>query len=331
MLTLLALIHVAVPLLRRSCRSIPLDGPTKDALSVAHRAAASAAETLRLLPDLAPELHEEKIEAAGDVLRVRLAKSSVPGRWISHVHAMPSLEIVVCLLGDGEQRPSDPAKVSLVYSEAGDEAVALYASEDEGAFALRAGAEAPTSVEVGRPPASDVSNVLCIPGEWCKQINDLVIHLQQTGLGMPLSLKRAAGGSCTEGLLDIMLGKADIYCLPPAFCVPQQCPPAEVLCAFELLLRESGGSMGTVYGDTVDLMAALDDPIYIATSGVPKTGVLACVDVMENYLVRAMSSAFRPPKAAIDTLLDRKRLSGEFDGYTGPVSLIDEDGGELSL
>ena len=33
----------------------------------------------------------------------------------------------------------------------------------------------------------------------------------------------------------------------------------------------------------------------------------------------------------IDALLDRKRLSGEFDGYRGPVSLIDEDDDELSL
>ena len=41
--------------------------------------------------------------------------------------------------------------------------------------------------------------------------------------------------------------------------------------------------------------------------------------------------AHEKTKAALDEILDRMRLSGEYEGAAGTVSLVDADGSELGL
>ena len=85
---------------------------------------------------------------------------------------------------------------------------------DGGTFVHRGGDKIETPV-LGI--ASPVSNVISTPAEWCHEMDDLVVHLQQTGLGMPLQLIPRGSkdeGSC-EALLEVLLGRTDAFLAPP--------------------------------------------------------------------------------------------------------------------
>ena len=72
---------------------------------------------------------------------------------------------------------------------------------------------------------------------------------------MPLEVVRGRGG-VGEGLLAVLLGTADVHISPPSrFLAQEASPPPEVLCAFELLLREAGGVLSDACGEPIDLLA----------------------------------------------------------------------------
>ena len=80
-------------------------------------------------------------------------------------------------------------------------------------------------------------------------------HLREMGLGMPLEVVRGRGG-VGEGLVAVLLGTADVHIAPPSrFLAQEASPPPEVLCAFELLLREAGGVLSDACGEPIDLLA----------------------------------------------------------------------------
>ena len=84
-------------------------------------------------------------------------------------------------------------------------------------------------------------------------------HLREMGLGMPLEVVRGRGG-VGEGLLAVLLGTADVHISPPSrFLAQEASPPPEVLCAFELLLREAGGVLSDACGEPIDLLAEVAD------------------------------------------------------------------------
>lgn len=73
----------------------------------------------------------------------------------------------------------------------------------------------------------------------------------------------------------------------------------QVLCAFQLLLEESGGSLSDVYGDALDLSGALTPMLGMAASSAQdaqpsmmRRGILAGVEVMVPYVTRAIGVAF---------------------------------------
>lgn len=205
-------------------------------LEVAQAAARAVAE---LLPD-------RPLPEVEGWLASSLAKNGAgaPGRWISFVD---DCVVVIALLDKGE------AILSLVHV-IGD--VTVYATLGDGAFVVQCDALQSTSPATSGGSNSK-ANVLCIPGQWCSAIDKLVTHLQQTGLGMPLQLKPSSGSSVCEGLLDVVVGRADVYLAPPSHYLSQSYPPPQVLCAFDLLLAESGGILSDVFGEPIDLLDAV--------------------------------------------------------------------------
>ena len=197
---------------------------------------------------------------------------------------------------------------------------------DGGTFVHRGGDKIETPV-LGI--ASPVSNVISTPAEWCHEMDDLVVHLQQTGLGMPLQLIPRGSkdeGSC-EALLEVLLGRTDAFLAPPVrFAAEATLPPA-ALCAFDLLFGEGGGYVSDVYGKSFDVLAEAGAPIYSGASAAPQRGLLACADAMHPYFVRATSVAFPRQKSELQRLSDNLCVKGEYDGP--PLRLVDDENSDF--
>ena len=177
--------------------------------------------------------------------------------------------------------------------------------------------------------ASPTANVICTPARWCHETDALVVHLQQTGLGMPLQLlpRGPEGESCCEGLLDVLFGRADVYLAPPARFTADEPPlPPPVIAAFDLLFREAEGCLSDVYGQSHDVLAIESEAIYSEESATPQRGVLVCADSMHPYFVRATAVAFPPFKSELQRLTDKLLINGKYDGP--PLRLVDGSGAD---
>ncbi len=309
-------------------------------LATARSAAAAAGAVLRERPT---DLQAARARL-NDALSTEEARQA-PGRWVSHVDPV---SVSVALLSssddlggvcpDGCLDRCHPAVLGLVSRPAEDEVA--YATLDGGAYVQRGDGEAEV-LHMGA--ASDSANVFNLPKIWCPELGTMVEHLTDTGTGMPVEIKRRADGGVCEGLLDVVLGSADVHLAPPARFLPQSYPPPPVLCAFDRLLEEGGGCLTDVYGDPIDLLGAADATLYSESgvgsiqSAVPLRGLMAAHEVMLPYLARAMKAAFPPSEpGAVDLYLDRLRLADRYDGeYSGlmgaSANVIDEDGWKLEL
>ena len=212
-----------------------------------------------------------------------------------------------------------------------DDVATAFATLDGGAFVQRGEADEP--VEAAPGDACGHANVLHLPNGWCEQLEALLIHLEDTGLGMPVELTRTAPeqSSSVDGLLDLVLGTADLAVAPPRRYLAQVHPPPHVLCAFELLLTECGCSLTDVYGRSLGLADACGAPIYAeADATIGQGGLLACAECMQPYFVRALASAF-PITSELERFADRDEFYGRAAPSQRPIRLLDEDGKELSI
>ena len=120
-----------------------------------------------------------------------------------------------------------------------------------------------------------------VPHIKCPEIDLAIEALEEK---MPTQVTRVECCCCCEGLFELVSGRADVHVSPPAHCFSTPPTPVAVLCAFEVLLEESGGYMSDVMGDEIDLVAAIG-------SGVHTNGVLASGLASHGYMLHAM----RPP------------------------------------
>lgn len=253
--------------------------PAHPQLEVARSAALAAARALRS-PGGTAALARAQLEQA--------LSYSERGRWVWHADP---LTIALSLLEEGEP------VIGLVLSVDGGEMIA--GAVDAGVHLLSENGSRREG-EFTSGGASMFANVLHLPpeGQWCAQLDECIHHLQTTGTGMPLQLVRKSGGSYCEGLLDVVLSRADVHLAPPAAFLPRQpIPPVPVLCAFQLLLDESGGSLSDAYGEPLDLLGALADTDGSGQSkageqGLMRRGILAGHEVMIPYFCRATKASF---------------------------------------
>ena len=266
--------------------------------------------------DLAAELHRHEPRHVKEVLQLALSSPAVKGQgaskhrsWVTHVDS----EVILMSLIEPKE-----TLVSIVSRPLHAEfAVALL---DGGTFISRAGQGNFEEPILGE--ASAAANVISTPSNWCHETDNLIVHLQQTGLGMPLQLRpRSAGGSCCDGLLDVLFGRSDVYLAPPARFTSEVTLPPAALVAFELILREAGGFFSDVYGQPLDVLAEADAPIYSDASAIPQLGLLACADCVGPYFARATAVAFPPFKSEFQQLTDAMHVRGDYDGP--PLRLVD--------
>jgi hypothetical protein len=311
------------------------EGPWSRQLAHAHASATAATQCLTQ--------HGE--DDARRVLQSELSRTE--GRWVSYADARL---VSIALLSsteelsaagmehEGELDGHHPAVLSLVCSPTDD--VYAFASLDGGAHVVRRrvdGGEQTSAAQIGS--ASRHANVLHLPRDSgpCAPLDAMLTHLTEMGLGMPLEIVRGQGGDVGEGLLDVLLGTADVHISPPSrFLAREACPPPPVLCAFELLLREAGGVLSDVYGEPIDLQAEVGARLYSSSgvgavrSAVPLRGLMATEEHMAPYFARATRASFPAAKGEIDAFLDQLRLEDKFSkGFAGEAKIVDEQGYEL--
>ena len=176
--------------------------------------------------------------AAAALEQVLGAAEADGGRWLSHVDAG---HVVISLIRGGEPLLG---WVRILAGGQGDGPQTLFATDEGGTHVLGG------SALEALAGASAHANVFSLPatGLWCPQLDECLEHLEETGLGMPIEYTRRDGVSCCEGLVDVLVARADFSLAPPALFLPHQpTPPPAVLAAFHLLLYEAGGSL-TVSG-----------------------------------------------------------------------------------
>ena len=79
---------------------------------------------------------------------------------------------------------------------------------------------------------------------------------------------------------------------PPEHCLVTEPTPVPVLCAFDVLLGESGGCMTDVLGNEIDLIRAMD-------RGEHTSGVLASESASINYMLRAIKAPFEAERLVL--------------------------------
>ena len=314
------------------------DGPWASTLAHAHAAVTKAAQ----------HLTEDGSSAirAREVLEASLEDAPEPSstggvtRWVTYadpgVVSAALLSTTEDLRGmglehEGELDSHHPAVVSFICSPA--DGVCAYAALDGGAF-MRRGDE--TSCWQSGEPASAKANVLHLPKRWCTELDAMVTHLSEMGLGMPVDVVRKRGAGRCEGLLEVLLARADVHVAPPSHILPaQDYPPPQVLCAFDLLLREGGGRLSDVYGEPIELLAEMGAPLYSSSgagavqSAVPLRGLMATEDAMAPYFARASRAAFPAAKGEIDAYLDLLRLHDKTKLAAVKTKIVGLDGREL--
>ena len=141
--------------------------------------------------------------------------------------------------------------------------------------------------------ASKYANIIHVPHDKCPELD---LALESIGEKMPTNVTQVKGCCCCEGLFEVVSGRADAHLSPPEHCyMGQQKTPLPVLCAFEVLLSESGGVMTDVFGNEIDLTAV--DSSHTK-------GVLASDSSSHNYLLHAIRSPFERERLLLPRLAD---------------------------
>ena len=211
---------------------------------------------------------------------------STPGRWVCHVDE----SIVSIALLD---RVNGPV-VGAVCRHSTNESLA--AAWDAGA--LYQLGEAPPEPVPDCGMASVYANVVHVPHDKCPELEMALDNLHEK---MPLDITRVPCCCCCEGLFEVVSGRADVHLSPPEHCyLGQQRTPVPVLCAFDVLLRESGGYMSDVLGNEIDLIAAM-------AAGEHTGGVLASAAASHPYMLRAIKAPFAEERLLLPRLADALR------------------------
>ena len=252
--------------------------------------------------------------AAASVLADALASTAAVGsQWVWHADDC-TRSVAIALISTDEEEVT----LSLVHCPERQETA--FATLSGGAYVLRGDEEEASDLVAGGAGAQ--ANVVHLPPGWAHspQYLDVAEHLQSTGVGMPLLSATVA--TAAEGLLDVVLSRADVYLSPPAGVVAGQgSPPPQVLAALDLLLSESGGTLVDIHGEPIvdgDLLAAIalggdgngggggggsSSGGGSGSSGggggggggsnvADSRGLLACVEVMQPYFSRAIAPSF---------------------------------------
>ena len=299
-----------------------------DKLALAHSAVCAAADA--------------GVKHAPQVLASAL---STDGRWIWHAD---ECDIVVGLLGD------DETPLALAYARDLQATTTTFATEDGGTYIL---GDDEDVVCVAGGGSSPTANVLSFPPAelWCPQIGDCIDHLENIGLGMPVEIMRRPGTSCCEGLRDVLLSHAELSLAPPQRFLRCQPPlPLAVLAVYGLLLEGAGGSLTDAYGVELDLQEHLDDhrarapTAAAATAGagadadadadaaLARRGVLAAVECMLPYFLRAIKTSF--PESQLDgsvavppSIFDIPNLSREVNADADEFTVVYLGEGEFGF
>merc|ERR1711933_145695 len=97
---------------------------------------------------------------------------------------------------------------------------------------------------------------------------------------------------------------ADMHLSPPEYCRITEPTPVPVLCAFEVLLGESGGCMRDVLGNEINLISAME-------RGVHTSGVLASETGTLNYMLKHVAPAFEASRIVLPWLAGLERGEGD--------------------
>jgi len=206
---------------------------------------------------------------------------SVGAKWLTHVD-----EQIVCIaLVDAVEGPV----VGVVCRPSTNEM--LSASMDGGAFG-QLGEQPRTAQTCGF--ASTSANVIHVPHAKCPELELAIENLEEK---MPLEITREPSCCCCEGLFELVSGRADIHISPPRRCLVAQTTPVPVLCAFEVLLMESGGYMSDVNGEALDFDR-------LVRTGEHSCGVVATEDVCHNYVMSAVKKPFLAQRLVLPRLRD---------------------------
>ena len=188
-------------------------------LAVAQTAALNAARLLEAEPGDAQHLLEVQQQLALELSNyVVLARGPAPHQWTCFAEANT---IVVALLSKEGQEDSALGQVvmSLVYRPS--ERATAFATVDGGAFVQRDGDS--EAIETTAGGASMSAEVLHLPETWCGALDTLLHHLRETGTGIPVEVvQKDEAGGCCAGMLEVVLGRADVHVAPPSRFLPQQ-------------------------------------------------------------------------------------------------------------
>ena len=141
--------------------------------------------------------------------------------------------------------------------------------------------------------ASSTANVIHVPHGKCPEIE---LALDALCEKMPVDVRRVPCCCCCEGLFELAMGRADVHVSPPEHCfLGKQRTPVPVLCAFEVLLSESGGRMSDVLGNELDWSECL-------RSGEHRGGILASEESSHNFMLRAVRQPFKAAQLTLPRL-----------------------------
>lgn len=213
---------------------------------------------------------------------------SLGAKWVSHVDE----HIVAVALVHASEGPLIGAVSRPFTNEV------LAAAVNGGAF-MQVGDGPPTRVpDCGF--ASTRCNVIHVPHAKCPELEMALENLHEK---MPVDVTRVHKCCCCEGLFELVAGRADVHVTPPEDCYRgQTMTPVPVLCAFEVLLHESGGYMSDILGNDIDFAEA-------TASGAHKGGVLAAEAASHAYMLNAVRPPFKAEKLVLPRLAERLQSS----------------------
>tara|TARA_B110001452_G_C15173553_1_gene407795 strand:- start:59 stop:1024 length:966 start_codon:yes stop_codon:yes gene_type:complete len=260
-------------------------------LAFASRLVLEAGE--HLLERSASEDHDatpqQAIVDAQQILDFELAQEpavSLSGTWVSHVDE----HIVSVALVHREQGPV----VGAVSRPATRETIG--GAVNTGAFRT-VGDEHPVPLN-NLGMASTTANIVHVPHDKCPEIELALDALYEK---MPVDVTRVPCCCCCEGLFELAMGRADVHVSPPEHCfLGQQRTPVPVLCAFEVLLSESGGQMSDVLGNELNWSECL-------RTGEHRGGILASEVSSHNFMLKQVRRPFKEAQLTLPRLSEAMR------------------------
>lgn len=245
----------------------------------------------RIVREAADMLHDANADAAAQLLEFEMTQErlglgpaeALLGRsWVRHVDE----HVVSLALVDDKHGPL----ISAVCRPATDEL--LCGARGLGAFLQCGDSPCETAPAVGL--ASSKAHVVHVPHNKCPELEMAMESLAEK---MPVDITRVPCCCCCEGLFELVSGRADMHLSPPEYCLTTEPTPVPVLCAFEVLLSESGGSMSDVLGNDIDLVLAME-------RGAHTSGVLASETGTLNYMLHAIKPSFEAERLVLPRLAD---------------------------